>query len=148
MSANIAGALPAGEANGLAAIARELVDSPNQVHVVIALVDCSKITTKTDSGDVIPTARIRRIEAIKDPEDGRRMRMLLRREYAVRAGRGHAQGVRRRPERVETAAAHRSDPQPVGGQTIRDSRDHERGYPDEPFRPAARRRAHRRIAGP
>lgn len=86
MSANIAGALPAGEANGLAAIARELVEEPNRVHVVIALVDCSKITTKTDSGDVIPTARIRRIEAIKDPEDGRRMRVLLRREWERRTG--------------------------------------------------------------
>jgi len=86
MSANMAGTLPAGEANGLAAIARELVEEPNRVHVVIALVDCSKITTKTDSGDVIPTARIRRIEAIKDLEDGRRMRMLLRREYERRTG--------------------------------------------------------------
>lgn len=86
MSANMAGALPVGEANGLAAIARELVEEPNRVHVVIALVDCSKITTKTDSGDVIPTARIRRIEAIKDLEDGRRMRVLLRREYERRTG--------------------------------------------------------------
>lgn len=86
MSANLAGSLPAGEANGLAAIARELVEEPNRVHVVIALVDCSKITTKTDSGDVIPTARIRRIEAIKDLEDGRRMRVLLRREYERRTG--------------------------------------------------------------
>jgi hypothetical protein len=86
MSANLNGALPSGEANGLAAIARELVDNPNKVHVVIALVDCSKITTKTDSGDVIPTARIRRIEAIKDGEDGRRMRVLLRREWERRTG--------------------------------------------------------------
>lgn len=86
MSANLAGSLPAGEANGLAAIARDLVEEPNRVHVVIALVDCSKITTKTDSGDVIPTARIRRIEAIKDLEDGRRMRVLLRREYERRTG--------------------------------------------------------------
>lgn len=86
MSANLAGSLPAGEANGLAAIARELVETPEKVHVVIALVDCSKITTKTDSGDVIPTARIRRIEAITDGEDGRRMRMLLRREWERRTG--------------------------------------------------------------
>lgn len=86
MSANMASALPAGEANGLAAIGREMVEDPNRVHIVIALVDCVKITTKTDSGDVIPTARIRRIEAIKDPEDGRRMRMLLRREWERRTG--------------------------------------------------------------
>lgn len=86
MSASLAGALPEGEANGLNAIARELVDSPNTVHVVIALVDCSKITTKTDSGDIVPTARIRRIEAIKDPADGHRLRVLLRREWERRTG--------------------------------------------------------------
>jgi hypothetical protein len=86
VSANLAGNLPAGENNGLAAIARELVENPNKVHVVIALVDCVKITTKTDSGDVIPTARIRRIEAITDPSDGNRMRMLLRREFERRTG--------------------------------------------------------------
>lgn len=86
MSVTLAGALPEGEGNGLAAIARELVENPERVHVVIALVDCSKITTKTDSGDVLPTARIRRIEAITDPEDGHRMRLLLRREYERRTG--------------------------------------------------------------
>lgn len=86
MTAKMAGGLPVGEANGLGAIARELVENPERVHVVIALVDCSKITTNTDSGDVVPTARIRRIEAIKDLEDGRRMRMLLRREYERRTG--------------------------------------------------------------
>jgi hypothetical protein len=32
MSANLNGALPSGEANGLAAIARELVDNPNKVR--------------------------------------------------------------------------------------------------------------------
>jgi hypothetical protein len=86
MSANLAGALPAGEANGLAAIAGELVNSPNTVHVAIVLIDCVKITTKTDSGDVIPTARIRRIEPIKDLADGHRMRVLLRREFERRTG--------------------------------------------------------------
>lgn len=86
MSAKMAGKLPAGEANGLAAIASEMLDNPEKVHVVIALVDCSKITTDTDSGDVVPTARIRRIEAIKDPADGKRMRQLLRREWERRTG--------------------------------------------------------------
>jgi len=86
MSANLAGKLPSGEGNGLAAIASELIDNPEKVHVVIALVDCLKTTRLTDSGDVIPTARIRRIEAIKDLSDGRRMRMLLRREWERRTG--------------------------------------------------------------
>lgn len=86
MSAKIAGKLPSGEANGLGAITRDLVENPEKVHVVVALVDCSQITTDTDSGDVIPTARIRRIEAIADPEDGRRLRVLLRREWERRTG--------------------------------------------------------------
>lgn len=82
----LAGRLPTGDANGLAAIAADMLDNPEQVHVVIALVDCSKITTDTDSGDVVPTARIRRIEAIKDPKDGRVLRSLLRREWERRTG--------------------------------------------------------------
>jgi hypothetical protein len=86
MSANLAGSLPAGDANGLAAIARELLENPEKVHVVVALVDCSKITTKVDSGDVIPTVRVRRIEVVSDPEDGRRMRQIVRREWERRTG--------------------------------------------------------------
>lgn len=86
MSATMNSALPQGDANGLAAIAGELINNPEQIHVVIALIDCSKITQKTDTGDIIPTARIRRIEAIKDPADGRKMRALLRREWERRTG--------------------------------------------------------------
>lgn len=86
MSAKLSSGLPQGEANGLAAIASELVDMPEKVHVIIALVDCSKITSNVDSGDVIPTARVRRVEAITDPEDGHRMRQLLRRQYERRTG--------------------------------------------------------------
>ena len=83
MSANLAGKLPDGDRNGLAAIATELIENPEKVHVVIALIE---VTTNTDSGDVVPTARIRRVEAIKDPADGNRMRQLLRREWERRTG--------------------------------------------------------------
>jgi hypothetical protein len=86
MTAKLSSSLPQGEANGLAAIAAGLVNTPETVHVVIALVDCSKITTNVDSGDVLPTARVRRIEAITDPEDGHRLRQLLRRQYERRTG--------------------------------------------------------------
>ncbi|NNG20290.1 hypothetical protein HJ590_12045 [Naumannella sp. ID2617S] len=65
----LAGTLPKGEANGLEALSAALVATPDQVHVVVALVDCRKITTDTDSGDVEPTARVRRIEAITDKDD-------------------------------------------------------------------------------
>jgi hypothetical protein len=86
VTAKLAASLPNGEGNGLAAIAGELVDTPEKVHVVVALVDCSKITTETDSGDIIPTARIRRIEAINDSADGHHLRKLLRRQYERRTG--------------------------------------------------------------
>ena len=86
MSAKMSSSLPTGDGNGLAAIAAELVENPNKVHVVVALIDCMTITQNTDTGDVIPTTRVRRIEVVTDPEDGRRMRTLLRREFERRTG--------------------------------------------------------------
>ena len=38
----LASSLPGGDANGLTAIARQLIDTPHNVHVVIGLVDCSR----------------------------------------------------------------------------------------------------------
>jgi hypothetical protein len=86
MSTKLSSSLPQGEANGLAAIAAALAETPETVHVVIALVDCSKITTNVDNGDVIPTARVRRVEAITDSSDGHRLRQLLRRQWERRTG--------------------------------------------------------------
>ena len=77
--------LPKGEANGLGALARVLIDTPEHVHVVIALVDCKKISTDVDSGDVEPTARIRRIEAVL-PEDHKHAEKMLRRSLEKRTG--------------------------------------------------------------
>ena len=43
---------------------------PNtSIHVVIALVDCKRITTDVDSGDTAPDARIRRVEVIREDKD-------------------------------------------------------------------------------
>ena len=75
---NLAGGLPKGDANGLTALARELIDSPQSVHVVVALIDCKKITTDNDTGDVTPTARIRRIEAISEGDRELAAKMLRR----------------------------------------------------------------------
>ncbi len=86
MSAKFSGRLPKGDANGLAPIGRELLDEPKKVQVVVALIDCSKITDDVDNGDRIPTIRVRRIEAITDPDDLRRLRMLMEREYERRTG--------------------------------------------------------------
>ena len=81
----LASGLPKGEGNGLDAIARGLIETPDQVHVVIALVDCKKITTNTDTGEVTPTARIRRIEAIGDA-DKPFVSKMMRRALEVRTG--------------------------------------------------------------
>jgi len=84
--AKLAGKLPDGDRNGLAAIASELVDNPEKIQVAIVLLDTLKITTNVDSGDVVPTARLRRIEIIRDAKDGHAMRRLLQREWERRTG--------------------------------------------------------------
>ena len=79
------GALPKGEANGLESLARILIDEPHQVHVIVALVDCRKVTTDTDTGDIEPTARIRRIEAIA-ADDKPFVAKMMRRARERRTG--------------------------------------------------------------
>lgn len=75
---NLASSLPKGEGNGLDAIARGLIDSPHDIHVVVALVDCKKVTTDNDTGEIEPTARIRRIEAITEADKDLAAKMLRR----------------------------------------------------------------------
>lgn len=74
----LASGLPKGDGNGLVAIARQLIDQPHDVHVVIALVDCKKVTTDNDDGTIEPTARIRRIEAITEADKDLAAKMLRR----------------------------------------------------------------------
>lgn len=81
----ISGSLPRGDGNGLDAIAHLLIDEPHRIHVLVALVDCTKLTTDTDSGEVEPTARIRRIEAIGG-EDKDLAAKMLRRALERRTG--------------------------------------------------------------
>lgn len=81
----LAAGLPKGEANGLATLARNLIDQPEDIHVVVMLVDCKKISTDVDSGDVEPTARIRRIEAVL-AEDHAVAAKMLRRSLESRTG--------------------------------------------------------------
>lgn len=84
--ASLSGRLPAGEANGLAAIVRQLVDDPGDIHVLVVLADCVKVTKLVESGDTVPTLRVRRIEAISDGDDRAQLRRLLMREYERRTG--------------------------------------------------------------
>lgn len=71
--------------NGLHSIARELLDDPLQKHVVIAVVDCSKITTDTMTGAREATIRVRRIEQVH-PLDTSEAERLVRRALEYRMG--------------------------------------------------------------
>ena len=77
--------LPAGDGNGLDALARTLIDRPQEIHVVVALLDCKSTTTDNDTGDIEATARIRRIEAITS-EDKALAGKMLRRALERRTG--------------------------------------------------------------
>lgn len=74
----LAASLPSGDGNGLNALARALIDNPQDIHVVVALIDCKKTTTDNDTGTVEPTARIRRIEAIAEQDKDLAAKMLRR----------------------------------------------------------------------
>lgn len=74
----LSSSLPGGDSNGLGALSRKLIDNPEEVHVVIALVDCKQATTDFDTGDTEPTARVRRIEAVSDDDRAVAHRMLRR----------------------------------------------------------------------
>lgn len=82
--AKLSSQLPKGEANGLAALDRDLIDNPAKVQVIVAPVDCRKLVTDMDSGDIEPTARIRRVEVIR--EDAGVVAAMLRRAMETRTG--------------------------------------------------------------
>lgn len=75
---SVAGKLPDGSANGLTTIRADLIRHPMECHVVIGIVDCSKITTKPDTGEIIPTARLRRIEVITGADLAAAERLMQR----------------------------------------------------------------------
>jgi len=81
----MAGALPPGRANGLGPIATELIDNPQGYKIVLAIVDCKETKTDTDTGEVSPTLRIRRIEAITGGDRAEAQR-LMRRALERRSG--------------------------------------------------------------
>jgi hypothetical protein len=81
----LTGSLPKGDANGLGPIIGDLVDDPAALHVVLAIVDTKKITTDADTGEVVPTVRVRRIEALL-PDDLKAARRLMERALERRTG--------------------------------------------------------------
>ena len=71
--------------NGLSWISRDLLANPHHRHLMIAVVDCSKITTSVDTGEDEPTARILRLERVH-PQDAPEVERLLRRALEYRRG--------------------------------------------------------------
>jgi hypothetical protein len=84
--ASINGALPKGDANGLGPAIRGLIDEPHRFHVVLSIIDCKKVTTDNDTGEIIPVARIRRIEVVLR-DDLPVAEQLMRRALESRNGR-------------------------------------------------------------
>lgn len=82
---NMSGKLPDGDANGLDSIARRMVDEDDTKYVALVVLDAPKLNTNRDTGDVIPTARIRRIEPLL-AEDLGTARRLLERAFDQRTG--------------------------------------------------------------
>lgn len=50
------------ELNGIDSLGADLVDNPDQVICAIVWLDVAKVTHDVDSGDDLPTVRVRRIE--------------------------------------------------------------------------------------
>lgn len=86
MSVNLAGALPKASTNGLGRIAGALIDNPDQVQIAIVLLDSPKMTTNNDTGEVIPTARVRAIEPLVTTESATTAREMMRVAYQARTG--------------------------------------------------------------
>jgi hypothetical protein len=84
--AKLSSALPAGDRNGLGALVAALTNDPTSQHAVLALVDCVELTTKTDTGEIVPKLRIRRIEGVLRA-DNQTARLMLTRAFENRTGR-------------------------------------------------------------
>jgi hypothetical protein len=81
----LASALPDGDRNGLSTLVGALTDNPRGMYVVLGIVNCKKIETNPDTGEVIPTARFLRLEALL-PEDKPVADKLIRRALEKRTG--------------------------------------------------------------
>jgi len=81
----LSSALP--DDHGLTAVADALVHETDRLHVVVALVKTKKLTTDVDTGDIDPTAAIRRIEVVAgDEAEVKRLMQIMRRQHERRTG--------------------------------------------------------------
>lgn len=85
MSVTLSGALPQGDGNGLAAIVADLTKDPRKRHVGVVILDAAKTVINNDTGDTVPTVRVRRIEIVTG-DDVEPLRRLLERAFERRTG--------------------------------------------------------------
>ena len=66
MAVKMNGSLPKGDGNGLAVVESDMIRDMKKFRVCISIVDCVETVTKADTGELIPKARIRRIEVVPE----------------------------------------------------------------------------------
>jgi hypothetical protein len=77
--------LPKGEANGLAAIADELIKDPNRLRAALIIFDAKRGTEDYDLRDTVVTVRVRRVETLL-PTDLSAAETMIRRALEFRSG--------------------------------------------------------------
>jgi hypothetical protein len=75
--------LPKGEANGLAAIADELLKDPTRKRAALIIFDLRRGTEDYDVSDIVATVRIRRVEPLL-PDDLPNAELMIRRAAQAR----------------------------------------------------------------
>ncbi len=85
----LSAALPGDEeTNGLDGIASDLVEQPHRIQVALVWLDVPKITDNTETGDRVPTVRVRRVEPLGTVEEiPDEIRKLAARAHESRTGR-------------------------------------------------------------
>jgi hypothetical protein len=83
--AALGGNLPRGDANGLSAMAGDLIREPDRKRVILAIVDNPKTVVNNITGDRVATVRMLRIEAVL-PGDLGTAEKLMRRALEKRTG--------------------------------------------------------------
>lgn len=57
------------ETNGVDALAADLTDSPKTVRIAVIWFDAARVVVDTDTGEHVPTIRVRRIEPLGDADE-------------------------------------------------------------------------------
>jgi len=77
--------LPKGEANGLSAIADDLIKEPNRLRAALVVFDCKRGTEDYDVHDTVITVRVRRVELVL-AQDLDAVEQMIRRALEFRSG--------------------------------------------------------------